>query len=310
MENMMSQPENDTVLDVVQLTKVFRDFWRRPKVRAVDGLDLRVHRGEILGLLGPNGSGKSTTIKLLLGLLHPTEGSIRVLGGQPGDVSVRKRIGYLPEASYLYQYLSPRETLGFYGRLFDLSSADRRRRTEELLRMLGLERAADRAVGEFSKGMARRLGLAQALLNAPELLVLDEPTSGLDPMGCRQVKELLRALADRGTTILLTSHLLADVEHICDRVVIMYSGKPRAAGTLQDLLETRERMTVTIPSLDAAATRQLLRTLRTQLNCEPEISRPSMNLEEYFVRVVREAEETGSSDAATEPSMAPFLQGM
>ena len=304
----MEQVANNTVLDVVQLTKIFRDFWRRPTVTAVDGLDLSIQRGEIFGLLGPNGSGKSTTIKMLLGLLHPSGGSISLLGGRPSDVAVRKRIGYLPEASYLYRYLTPRETLCFYGRLFDLSAAERRRRTDELLAMTGLESAADRAVGEFSKGMARRLGLAQALLNAPELLILDEPTSGLDPMGCRQVKELLRALADQGTTILLTSHLLADVEHICDRVVIMYNGRPRAAGALQNLLETPERMTLNLPALDAAATKRLLAVLREQLACEPELSRPSMNLEEFFVRVVKEAADDHSPASAAGPHMAPFLK--
>ncbi len=304
----MEQPDNGTVLEVFQLTKVFRDFWRRPRVTAVDGLDLSVQRGEIIGLLGPNGSGKSTTIKMLLGLLHPSDGSIRILGGRPSDVAVRKRIGYLPEDSYLYRYLTPRETLLFYGRLFDLSASERRQRTAELIEMTGLGPAADRAVGEFSKGMARRLGLAQALLNAPDLLILDEPTSGLDPMGCRQVKELLQALAARGTTILLSSHLLADVEHVCDRVVIMYDGRPRAAGTLKSLLENQERMLVNVPTLDAAATRRLLDLLRKELGCEADVSRPSMNLEEFFVKVVREAKENGTPGAAGESKMATFLQ--
>ncbi|NQU40556.1 MAG: ABC transporter ATP-binding protein [Lentisphaerae bacterium] len=305
----MQEKANSTILEVVQLTKVFCDFWRRPKVRAVDGLNLSVRRGEIFGLLGPNGSGKSTTIKLLLGLLHPTEGSIRLMEGRPGDVAVHRRIGYLPEVSHLYRYLTPRETLLFYGRLFDLSARERRARTDQLLEMTGLTAAADRAVGEFSKGMARRLGLAQALLNAPELLILDEPTSGLDPMGCRQVKEMLRALADQGTTILLTSHLLADVEHICDRVVIMYNGKPRAAGNLRDLLATPDRMTLDLPVLDAATTRRLLQTIRETCDCEAELSRPSMNLEEFFVRVVREATNGASAapEAAT-PRMAAFLE--
>jgi len=304
----MEQSDNGTVLEVVQLTKVFRDFWRRPRVTAVDDLDLSVQRGEIVGLLGPNGSGKSTTIKMLLGLLHPTEGSIRIMGGRPADVAVRRQIGYLPENSYLYRYLTPRETLLFYGRLFDLPASERRRRTDELIEMTGLGAAADRAVGEFSKGMARRLGLAQALLNAPDLLILDEPTSGLDPMGCRQVKELLQALAEQGTTILLTSHLLADVEHVCDRVVIMYDGRPRAAGTLKDLLENQERMMVNVPTLDAPATRRLLDLLRKELDCEAEVSRPSMNLEEFFVKVVREAKETGASESTGESRMAAFLQ--
>lgn len=304
----MEPSENKTVLETLNLTKVFRDFWRRPRVMAVDGLDLSVWRGEIVGLLGPNGSGKSTTIKMLLGLLHPSEGSIRLLGGRPADVAVRKRIGYLPENSYLYRYLTPRETLLFYGRLFDLSVSERRQRTAELIEMTGLGPAADRAVGEFSKGMARRLGLAQALLNAPDLLILDEPTSGLDPMGCRQVKELLQALAEGGTTILLTSHLLADVEHICDRVVIMYDGRPRASGTLKSLLESPEHMTINLPALDAAATRRLLELLRKELDCEAEISRPSMNLEDFFVSVVREAKEAGALAAAGESKIAAFLQ--
>jgi len=304
----MDETTNSTVLEVVQLTKVFRDFWRRPRVTAVDRLDLSVERGEIVGLLGPNGSGKSTTIKMLLGLLHPSEGSIRILGGRPADVAVRRQIGYLPEESYLYRYLTPRETLLFYGRLFDLSASERRQRADELIEMTGLKSAADRAVGEFSKGMARRLGLAQALLNAPDLLILDEPTSGLDPMGCRQVKELLQALAERGTTILLTSHLLADVEHVCDRVVIMYDGRPRAAGTLKSLLENQERMMVNVPALDATATRRLLDLLRKEMGCEAEVSRPSMNLEEFFVNVVREAKETSAPEAAGESRMAAFLQ--
>ncbi len=304
----MNGAENSTVLEVANLTKVFHDFWRRPRVTAVDGLDISLERGEIVGLLGPNGSGKSTTIKMLLGLLHPTAGSISVLGGKPSRVSVRKRVGYLPEDSYLYRYLTPRETLLFYGRLFDLAPAERRQRTDALLEMTGLTTAADRAVGEFSKGMARRLGLAQALLNAPELLVLDEPTSGLDPMGCRQVKELLRALADRGTTILLSSHLLADVEHICDRVVIMYNGRARAAGTLTDLLESDDRMMVGVPALDAPSTRRLLDLLRREFNCEPEVSRPSIKLEEFFVNVIRAAKEPRAADGDGPSRIPPFLR--
>ena len=185
------RPDGDQcVVETVRLTKVFRDFWRRPKVRAVDALDIEIHGGEVFGLLGPNGSGKSTTLKILLGLLHPTSGRVRVLGASPRSVRSKRHIGYLPEESYLYSTLTARETLDFYGQLFDLDYRLRRRRIEQLLDMVDLTGAADRAVGEFSKGMGRRLGLAQALINDPKLVILDEPTAGLDPIGCRQVKDL------------------------------------------------------------------------------------------------------------------------
>ena len=295
------------VIEARGLTKVFRDFWRRPRVRAVEGLDLSVRRGRIVGLLGPNGSGKSTTIKMLLGLLHPTAGSIAILGGAPQDTGVRRRIGYLPESSYLYRYLTARETLHFYGQLFNLAGNERRQRVEQLLAMAGLEEAADRAVGEFSKGMARRLGLAQALINDPELLILDEPTAGLDPLGCRRVKTLLTELVTRGTTILLTSHLLADVEHVCDRVLIMYNGSLRAEGTLKELLEEKERVCLTIPALDPAQTERVLGLVRTEVGAEPDLSRPSVRLEAFFARVIREA--TGGAGPDEDGAVAPaFLR--
>ncbi|NQT93022.1 MAG: ABC transporter ATP-binding protein, partial [Lentisphaerae bacterium] len=223
-------PETDPkrhapVVEIRELTKVFRDFWRRPKVRAVDGLNLDIMPGEIFGLLGPNGSGKTTTLKILLGLLFPTSGSLLVFNHSPRDVQTKSRIGYLPEESYLYKYLTPRETLDFYGKLFNIGRRERKRRIDELLEMVDLADAAHRVVGEFSKGMARRVGLAQALINDPELVILDEPTSGLDPIGCRQVKDLMLALAQRGKTIILSSHLLADVEDVCDRIAILYKGK-------------------------------------------------------------------------------------
>ncbi|OVE73857.1 ABC transporter ATP-binding protein, partial [bacterium B17] len=236
----------DIVVEVSELTKMFRDFWRRPKVVAVDKLSLKIPRGEVFGLLGPNGSGKSTTIKILLGLLKPTSGEVKVLGKAPDDVSAKKSIGYLPEESHLYNYLTPKETLDFYGRLFDMSSKQIKERTDQLLEMTGLAHAANRPVGEFSKGMARRIGLSQALINDPELVVLDEPTSGLDPVGCRQVKDLIGALAKRGKTVILSSHLLADVEDVCDHVSILYNGKIQAAGRITELLEERDRISLTV----------------------------------------------------------------
>jgi ABC-2 type transport system ATP-binding protein len=216
---------DEVVVRVMGLTKIFKDFWGRPKARAVDNVDFEIRRGEIFGLLGPNGSGKSTTIKMLLGLLYPTRGHIEVFGHSPRDVQTKAQIGFLPEESYLYRYLNPGETLDFFGSLFQLDQADRRNRAEQLIEMVGLNQARTRTVGEFSKGMQRRIGLAQALINDPELVILDEPTAGLDPIGCREVKDLILALARRGKTVILSSHLLADVEDVCDRVVIYYGGR-------------------------------------------------------------------------------------
>ena len=196
-----NQKSDEVVVSIRGLTKVFKDFWNRPKARAVDGVDFEVRRGEIFGLLGPNGSGKSTTIKLLLGLLHPTKGHIEVFGHSPRHVQTKARIGYLPEESYLYRYLISRETLDFFGNLFHLDKNERNNRAEQLLDMVGLGKTQTRAVGEFSKGMQRRIGLAQALINDPDLVILDEPTAGLDPIGCREGEALtIVALARRGKT--------------------------------------------------------------------------------------------------------------
>jgi ABC-2 type transport system ATP-binding protein len=288
MEDMMP------VVEVRDLVKVFRDFWGRPKVRAVDGLTLEIRPGEIFGLLGPNGSGKSTTIKILLGLLHATAGSVRVLGRPPRDVGIKREIGYLPEESYLYGYLTARETLDFYGALFNLKRASRRERVERLLGMVELTAAADRPVGEFSKGMARRVGLAQALINDPQLVVLDEPTAGLDPVGCRQVKDLMLELARRGKTVLLSSHLLADVEDVCDRIAILYNGRIRAHGRVRELLEKRENTRITIPSLPPDEMRSLLALLREKIGREPEVDHPTVNLERFFLDVVGQANAEGA----------------
>ncbi|MHC5007456.1 MAG: ABC transporter ATP-binding protein, partial [Planctomycetota bacterium] len=198
---MVSPGTNQVIVEAVGLTKVFRDFWMRTKARAVDDVDFDIRAHEIFGLLGPNGSGKSTIIKMILGLLHKTKGRLSVFGRQPSDVAIKKRIGFLPEESYLYQFLNPRETLDYYGKLFGIEHRTRRRRTDELLEMVGLSHVAHRPLGEFSKGMTRRIGLAQALINDPDFLILDEPTSGLDPIGTRQVKDLLLELGKRGKTI-------------------------------------------------------------------------------------------------------------
>ena len=216
------------------LTKVFKDFWGRPKARAVDNVDFEVRRGEVFGLLGPNGSGKSTTVKLLLGLLLPDQGAhrgLRSFAAARGDQVAHR----LPAGGILSLPL-PRIRARRWissATCSSLPKGERDNRAEQLLEMVGLSQTRTRAVGEFSKGMQRRIGLAQALINDPDLVILDEPTSGLDPIGCREVKDLILALARRGKTVILSSHLLADVEDVCDRVVIYYGGKVQAMGTLE-----------------------------------------------------------------------------
>ena len=278
------------LIEAVGLTKIFRDFWMRTKARAVDDVDLKIHANEIFGLLGPNGSGKSTIIKMILGLLHKTRGTLTVFGRPPTDVMIKKRIGFLPEESYLYQYLNARETLDYYARLFGLDRRTRRRRIDELLDMVGLSHVAHRPLGEFSKGMARRIGLAQALINDPDLLILDEPTSGLDPIGTRQVKDLIIELGKRGKTILLSSHLLADVEDVCDRMVILYAGKIRAEGTADELLADTERTVIETPRL---APETISRIEQVIQQCEGKaidrVRAPRQRLEQLFMDLVDRA---------------------
>jgi len=232
--------ESQYAIETVSLTKVFPDWWGRAKVVAVENLNLKIRPNEIYGFLGPNGSGKTTTLKMLLNLLHPTKGAAFVIGGTISDPKISARVGYLPEESYLYRYLTSRETLDFYGRIFGLPHDVRKARIETLLEMVGLSGMGNRQIGTFSKGMARRIGLAQALINDPDLLILDEPTSGMDPMGTRQMKDLFVELVKRGKTILLCSHLLADVEDICDRIGILYGGRMQIEGTVKELLQHKD----------------------------------------------------------------------
>ena len=236
---------NDDIIELKDVRKTFRDFWLRPTIAAVDGLSLSVRRGEVFGLLGPNGSGKSTTIKMILGLLSPSKGSVSLFGRSPRSVEARKRLGYLPELSYLHPFLTAQETLGYYAGLCGLGRREAAERTRQLLEMVGLSDVAKRPVGGFSKGMARRVALAAALVGKPELLVLDEPTSGLDPISTREVKLLVKALAKGGMTVLTTSHLLADTEDICDRVMILNHGKSVAEGRVGELGTSLEEFFLT-----------------------------------------------------------------
>src|SRR5256712_9874381 len=310
--NNPSPPTADVVVAVRGLTKVFKDFWGRPKARAVDNVDFEVYRGEVFGLLGPNGSGKSTTVKVLLGLLYPTKGHIEVFGHSPRHVATKSRIGYLPEESYLYRYLDSRETLDFFGNLFRLPKGDRNNRAEQLLEMVGLSQTRTRAVGEFSKGMQRRIGLAQALINDPDLVILDEPTSGLDPIGCREVKDLILALARRGKTVILSSHLLADVEDVCDRVVIYYGGRGQAMGALKELLARADSIRITAPVLRRETLQRVLEIIRQDVaEDKVRIDTPTQNLESYFLDVVQKARRAAAetSGAMSGARVAAYLRG-
>lgn len=306
---MSDDTPSDLVISAHSLGKTFKDFWGRTKVQALTSIDFEVRRGEVFGLLGPNGAGKSTAIKLILGLLKPTSGDIEIFGQSPHDVRTKGRIGYLPEETYLYRYLTATEILTFYARLFEIPAQERRSRISELLKMIGLDHAEKRVVGEFSKGMARRIGLAQALVNDPELLILDEPTSGLDPSGRRRVKDLILTLARRGRTVILSSHLLADVEDICDRITILFNGRVLATGSTRELLETRQRLRLTFPEVDSHALDGILRRIQDESGEDAEVDRPTQSLERFFLDVIESARETETEQTGASPhgTIAPFL---
>ena len=284
--------EREVVVESFQLTKVFRDFWRRVKVRALDRVDLQVYEGEVFGLLGPNGSGKSTFIKVILGLLFPTRGKVAIFGRHPRNVAVKDRIGFLPEESYLYRYLNAEETLDFYGRLFRLGRVERHRRIDALLEMVGLTAQRTRPLSEYSKGMARRIGLAQALINDPDLLILDEPTTGLDPIGAREMKDLVLEMKRRGKTVLLCSHLLADVEDVCDRIAILYGGKVRRLGGVKHLLQRQAATQINAEELRPETVADLLDLIEEREGDKNvSVETPMEKLESYFLKVVEEARE-------------------
>ncbi len=281
---------NEVVIETRNLTKVYRDFWGRQKVRALKALDLEVRRGEIFGLLGPNGSGKTTTIKLLLGLLFPTSGQSLVFDSPATDVAKNERIGYLPEESYLYRFLNAEETLDFYGRLFNIPRQVRRQRTFELIELVGLDWARRRQLKEYSKGMVRRIGLAQALINDPELILLDEPTTGLDPIGTREMKDLILKLRDEGKTILMCSHLLADVQDVCDRIAILHQGELKELGRVEDLLKMHDVTQIRASGLNKDARREIKELVERHNGTLLSIGNPTTTLEELFLKIIRESE--------------------
>src|SRR5476651_1393400 len=275
---------NEVVVETRKLTKIYRDFWGRQKKVALRALNLQVYRGEIFGLLGPNGSGKTTTIKLLLGLLFPTDGDALVFGQPAVDVRKNERIGYLPEESYLYRFLNAEETLDFYGRLFDIPARVREQRAAELIKTVGLENDKKRTLREYSKGMRQRIGLAQALINDPELVILDEPTSGLDPLGTIWMKELILKLRDQGKTVLMCSHRLDDVQDVCDRIAILYNGDLIEFGEVKKLVEDAKRVEMRATNLQLSdALRTDLETLVHKHGGKLEsVGHPTTTLEDLF----------------------------
>jgi ABC-2 type transport system ATP-binding protein len=281
----------DAVVETRSLTKVYRDFWGRKKKTALNALDLTIHKGEIFGLLGPNGSGKTTTIKLLLGLLFPTAGDAFVFGEPAAKVEKNERIGYLPEESYLYRFLNAEETLDFYGRLFNIDPAVRKARAAELIDMVGLSSDKKRILKEYSKGMRQRIGLAQALINDPELIILDEPTSGLDPLGTRWMKDLIIDLRNKGKTVLMCSHRLDDVQDVCDRIAILYNGDLQTLGKVSTLVEDAVRLEVRARGVKESSELKadLEAVFKKHGGTLEMVGHPVSTLEELFLRVIEES---------------------
>lgn len=246
----------NNIIEISDLSKDYEvGFWKKKTVRAVDGLSLSVRGGQIFGFLGGNGAGKTTTIKMLMSLLYPTSGTAKILGQDISDFTMHRKIGYCPENPYFYDYLTPRELLAYFGELFEQDKTAIKARTEELLEKVGLEeRDRSRQLRKFSKGMLQRVGLAQSLINDPEIVFLDEPMSGLDPIGRREVRELIASLRDQGKTVFMSTHILSDVEALCDEVAILRKGKLAASGTLDELLASQAEhqvFEVTLRGIDA-----------------------------------------------------------
>jgi ABC-2 type transport system ATP-binding protein len=277
-------------VEICELVKEFRTSWRRRRpLRAVDRVSLRIEAGEVYGLIGPNGSGKSTTMKALLGLLVPSSGSCAIFGRDSLRVDSRREVGFLPENPYFYRHSSGAETVEFYGRLCGLRGAGLRRRVGELLELVGLSEAAERRLAGYSKGMLQRIGLAQALVQEPRLLILDEPTAGVDPLGSRQIRDLILALRGRGITVFLCSHLLEHVQEVCDRIGIIFRGRMIREGTLAELTTVEDQSEILL----RGAGLEVVERLAVAAAAEPGVEvvragRARTTLEEVFLRETRD----------------------
>ena len=281
----------------IELRGLVKDFavgLRGVKLRAVDDLSLRVEPGQVYGLLGPNGSGKSTTIKIILGLLEPTAGVCRVCGVPSARVEARLDVGYLPESPYFYRHLTGRELVRFYARICGLSGATLPARVAEVIAWVGLTEAADRRVGTYSKGMRQRIGLAQALVHDPRLVILDEPTAGVDPVGAAAISELILKLKAQGKTVLITSHLLAQIEDICDRVAILDRGRLMLEGTVRDLVGSADRQALIVGKLSSGELGDLRAWLAARGRTLESVEQPRARLDRIFLeRVGRGATKDG-----------------
>ncbi len=273
----------------IELRGLVKDFsvgLRGVKLRAVDNLSLRIEPGQVYGLLGPNGSGKSTTIKIILGLLEPTTGECRVFGVPGGRVEARLDVGYLPESPYFYRHLTGRELLRFYARICGLGGATLLPRIAEVLAWVGLTEAADRRVGTYSKGMLQRIGLAQALVHDPRLVILDEPTAGVDPVGAAAISELILKLKAQGKTVLITSHLLAQIEDICDRVAILDRGRLMLEGAVRDLVGRADRQALVVEKLSEGELAELRAWLASRGRTLESVEQPRARLDRIFLERV------------------------
>jgi ABC-2 type transport system ATP-binding protein len=283
-------PEAETAVAVEGVTKVFSVPFRKQSITAVRDLDLRVEAGEVYGLLGPNGSGKSTTLKMILGLVSPTSGRTEIFGQESSQVATRQSVGFLPENPYFYKFLTGTQTLRFFGKLCGLRGWDLTDRVQELLDLVGLTDARNQRLGTYSKGMLQRIGLAQALINEPALIVLDEPTAGVDPAGSRDIRDLIVDLKKRGVTVLLSSHLLGQVQEICDRVGILAKGKLVREGHLEELIAIEDRTELVLEN----ASDKLLRTIE-KLATEAEAKvierrKSTTTLERLFLEATKDNE--------------------
>jgi ABC-2 type transport system ATP-binding protein len=275
---------------IENLTKDFATGIRRTKLRAVDALNLEIGHNEVFGLLGPNGSGKSTTIKIILGLLAPSAGTVEVYGESAGKVAARHSVGFLPEAPYFYRYLSGRELVRFYAKVCGVKPSEREERIQSVIDLVGMAEAAHRRVGTYSKGMLQRIGLAQALVHDPRLVILDEPTAGVDPLGAAAIADIIRTLKERGKTVLLSSHLLAQIEGICDRVAILHRGRLIESGTMEALTAEDGLESLVVDRLTDSARAEVEAVLQRHGKSLRRTEVPRRSLDELFVRSVRERE--------------------